>query len=550
MSIRYTPRWPLLVTLVLGVAALIGLTYATTEPSGDARPTQGGRYVEGVAGAVSRVNPLLAANDAERDVATLVFSGLVRLGPKGNVLPDLAEALPSIGPDGKTYTFKLRRGLRWHDGTRLTASDVAFTIEAIQDPAFAGDPSLRALFAQVEVETPDEQTVVLTLSEPFAPFLAFATVGILPRHRLSGLRGQALITAPFFERPVGAGPYRLRKLTPSGAVLEANAEYALGAPLVTTLELRFYRDEGALLNALLAEEIDGAFFHNPLSAEQIAALDQDERWVRRSLHGTAYSLVYLNAELPALKDAQVRQALQHALDRERLIEEALEGQALAVDSPIAPDLWAYVSFGDAYRFDRRAASKLLETAGWRRDGQGWRKDGAALRFTLATVDDPTQVRVADAIARQWRSFGVQVEVHAMSAAQFHDEVVVRRRFQAALSTVAPPGPDPDPYPFWHSTQALGEGLNLSGFSNVIVDQVLESARQTPSQAQRAEDYRLFQEIFAGALPALLLYTPTYQYVVTADLHGLSPGLLFSSSARFFDAHRWFLKSASSEADDG
>lgn len=551
MSIRYTPRWPLLLALILGVGTVIGLTYATTNQSGDARPSQGGRYVEGVAGAVSQVNPLFTTSDAEDDVAKLVFAGLVRLGPKGNVQPDLAQDLPSVGPDGRTYTFKLRRGLRWQDGVRLTASDVIFTINTIKDPAFTGDPRLADVFTDVEVNAPDDQTVVMTLPGPFAPFLAFATVGILPEHRLSGLNAEQLVASPFFEQPVGSGPYRLSELTSSAAKLESYADYHFGPPLVDTIELRFYRDDALLFKALQNSEVDGAFFHTSLPPESIATIDQNAQWVRRSLHGTTYSLIYLNPELPAFQDENVRHALQHAIDEDVVINDALSGQGLPIDSPIAPDLWAYVSFPDSYTFDLNRAASLMEDAGWTRGTNGWTNEGEALGFTLATIDDPVQLRIADSVARQWREFGLQVEVHAMGASQFREEVLQQHQFEAVLSTIQPSGPDPDPYPFWHSTQALGEGLNLSGFSNSIVDQLLESARQTPSSAQRAEDYHVFQEVFSHALPALLLNTPTYQYVVTSELQGLAPGLLFSPSSRFLDVHGWFLKTeSSSDGDNG
>jgi peptide/nickel transport system substrate-binding protein len=550
MRSPYRPRWPLLLALIGGVGILIALAYLPAEPSGEALPAQGGRYVEGVAGAPSRVNPLFATfNEVDQDLASLIFSGLVRLGPKGDIQPDLAEKKPTVTPDGLTYVFQLRRGLFWHDGERLDAADVLFTIQAIQDPDFEGDPVLADAFRDVQVDTPDDYTVVMTLPEAFAPFLARgATVGILPEHLLGGLDAAALFETPFNQRPVGSGPFRLADLTPTAAVLEPFDANHLGRPFIEGLELRFYRDDAEILNALLSEEVDGALFRPGLDPEEIASIDADERWVRRSLHTTMYSLVYLNPQASAFEDRLVRGALQHGLDRETLINEVLAGQALPLDSPIVRDLWASVGSPEAYAFDPTRAGLLLDATGWVLGEGGRAKDGAPLRFTLAASDDPVQVEVAQEIARQWGELGIQVEVEVSGASRFVEGVLLPRQFEAALVSIDP-GPDPDPYPLWHSTQALGEGRNLASFSDPNVDRLLENGRLTPSAERRAEDYRSFQEIFAQELPAVLLYTSTYQYVVRSDLQGLSPGLLLNLSARFNDAHLWYVERGT-EGDEG
>jgi peptide/nickel transport system substrate-binding protein len=303
-----------------------------------------------------------------------------------------------------------------------------------------------------------------------------------------------------------------------------------------------------LVNALLNDEVDGALVRAALNPEDVAALD-DSRWVRRSLHGTTLSLVYLNPQVSFFQDRLVRRALQQGLDRTLLIEEVLDGQARPLDSPIVGDLWAHEGDPDAYAFDPARAALLLNAAGWDLDEAGRTKDGTPLRFSLAASDDPVQVELAQEIARQWGELGIQADVQVSGASQFVEGVLLPREFEAALVSIDP-GPDPDPYPFWHSTQALGEGRNLAGFADATVDQLLEGGREAPSVAQRAADYRSFQEIFAEEVPALLLHTPTYQYVVSSGLRGLSPGLLTSLSARFDDVHLWYVETEANADDDG
>ncbi len=551
MRSPYQPRWPLLLALVAGVGILTALAYLEpgSEPSSEELPAHGGSYIEGVAGAPSRINPLFATfNEVDSDLSSLIFSGLVRLGPKGDVQPSLAE-LPKVTPDGLSYAFELRRGLVWHDGQPLTADDVLFTIRAIQEPDFQGDPVLADVFRDVDAEAPDDHTVILTLSQPFAPFLSYAAVGILPEHLLGELDAAGMAETPFNQRPVGSGPFRLTSLGDTGAQLESFDAYHLGRPRLDKLEIRFYPDDARLLNALFDEEVDGALFRPGMDPADITRIDSDPGWVRRSLHTTAYGLVYLNSAVPIFQDVRVRHALQQGLNREALINDLLAGQALPVDSPIIRDLWASVPDPDAYAFDPARAEALLSDAGWLRDETGWVKDGTILAFILSSSDDPTQSRVAQQIARHWQELGVQVEVELSGVSQFTEEVLLPRDFDAALRTISLPGPDPDPYPFWHSTRAQGEGLNLAGFSEPFSDWLLEDARQVSDIAQRAADYRYFQEIFAQELPAVLLYTPTYQYVVRADLQEVKPGLLFSLSTRFHDVHLWHTETAPNGNED-
>ena len=547
MTSLYRPRWPLLLALVAGVGAIIAFAYLRADGSSSkAVPARGGTYIEGVAGAPGSVNPLFAAfNEVDRDLSALVFAGLMRLGPGGDVQPDLAQSM-KVTPDGLTYIFELRDGLLWHDGEPVTSDDVLFTVAAVQDLDFLGDPTLANLYRGVVLAATDERTVTMTLPEPFAPFPArAATVGILPEHLLRGAGAALLSDAPFNQRPVGSGPFKLAELSSAGALLEPFTAYHLGTPALDALELRFYRDDAALMNALLTDAIDGALFRPGLAADEISFIDGDGRWLRRLLHTTAYSLVYLNPGVPGFESSQLRRALQHGLDRDALTEDVLAGQALPVESPIVRDLWSSVASPDAYAYDPELTGELLDAEQWLLTDGRRERDGVPLRFSLAASDDPTQVAVARELARQWGELGIQVDVEVSGASRFVQGVLIPRAFQAALVSVDH-GSDPDPYPLWHSSQAFGDGRNLASFSDADADRVLENARLTSSAAARASDYRAFQEIYAGDVPAVLLYTPAYQYVVRSDVRGLAPGLLTSLSARFAGVHRWFV----TEDDDG
>ena len=545
MKHHYSPRWPLLLALVAGVGIVIALAYLPSKPSGAQLPAPGGRYVEGLAGSPAKINPLFANfNEVDADLSSLIFAGLVRLGPNGSVQPDMAD-LPTIAPDGRTYVFRLKKGLVWQDGQPITSRDVIFTVRMLQDPDFNGDPQLVQLFRGVIVEAFGDEVSVMTLPEPYAPFLARgAVVGILPEHLLADLDGGQLGDAPFNQAPVGSGPFRLEQLTPDSALLRRFDRYHRGAPYLDEIELRFYPDDAALLAALTSDEIAGALFRPGLDESAINAIDNDSQLVRRSLNGTTYSVVYLNKLVPVFRDDRVRRGLQHGLDRNALIDAVLEGQAVPLDSPIVAGLWSYTGSPDAYAYDVSLAGTLLDQAGWPLEGDVRQNaDGAPLRFRIEASDDPVQVAVAQEIATQWGELGAQIEVVVSGASQFVQGVLLPRQFHSALVSIDL-GPDPDPYPFWHSAQAFGQGSNLASFAEETVDELLENARQTTSAEERASAYRQFQLVFAQLGVAVLLYSPSYQYVVRSEVQGMSPGLLLTPGARFRDVQRWYTQTAS------
>src|SRR3990172_8721691 len=145
---------------------------------------QGGTHTEAVVGFIDKVNPLLdGGSPVDRDLDKLIFSGLMRFDDNGLPIPDLAEAW-AVSADGLTYTFVLRNGLQWHDGQPVGENDVLFTIGLMQDPEFPGAPDVANLWRKIQVSAPAPRTVQFLLSEPFAPFLDYTTVGLLPEHIL------------------------------------------------------------------------------------------------------------------------------------------------------------------------------------------------------------------------------------------------------------------------------------------------------------------------------------------------------------------------------
>ncbi len=544
-------RWQAIIALLGSLLLVVLLGHLTAGRTTVLVPAVGGRYVEALVGYPQQINPLLAYYGApERDLCALIFSGLTRAEANGDIVPDLAQAW-EISEDGQTYTFYLRRDVRWHDGAPFTAQDVAFTIGLIQSADFAGLPELAAAWQDVRTQLVDAYTVVLQLPQAYAPFLEQTTLGLLPSHLLHGVSPAEVFHHSFNQRPVGTGPLRLEILTTEYARLTPHTQYYGPRPYLSTLDFRFYPDAASALSAYGRGEVMAVAGIPPVLLNRAAA-QPNLNLFSSPLYG--YTLVVLNNRRPIFADRQIRQALVYGLDRQALIDDVLHGQGIVAHSPIMPGHWAYEPDVQRYHLDHSRAKELLDEAGWRHTRSpepvpedaslqvpsfhGRReKDGQPFAFTLLTDDDPVHQQLAAALAQQWSSLGAQVTVQAVSA-PVRDSHLDNYQFDAVLLEVALSA-DPDAYPWWHSTQAEG-GQNFAGFSNFVADEALQQARLVAERSQRWAFYRAFQRIFAEEVPAILLYYPVYTYGVDQRIKNVQEGLLLEPSHRFRDINRWYL----------
>jgi peptide/nickel transport system substrate-binding protein len=540
-----TVRWPALLigagaTLLIIALVYLALTYTTVTV-----PTTGGTYVEGVAGFPHAINPLLAAyNDVDRDLCALVFSGLTRMNAQGAVEPDLALKW-EISLDGLTYIFHLRSGLRWPDGHPLTADDVLFTIGLMQDPDFPGPSDLGALWRTVQIFKDDDRTVRFVLSEPFAPFLDYTTIGLLPAHLLEGVRAADLASLDFNLQPVGSGPFQVAEVqTQEGDIvsilLQPNPAYYGPKPYLQGVRFRFYPSYQSAFRAFQAGEVEGV---GQITLSELPQARQEEDLNLYSAPLADQVLIFLNLtkkdELPFFQEKEVRQALLYGLDRQRLVDGVLEGQAIVAHSPILAGTWAYDESIRRYEYDPQKARALLDRAGWKvLPGERVRtKDEQAFSFTLLSSTDPVHAAVAQEVARQWQAIGIDVQAVALPPLEMRD-ALERRDYQAALVELSLPG-NPDPYPLWHQTQ-ITSGQNYAGLDHRRISEVIETARITVDPTRQAALYREFQELFADEVPAVLLYQPIYTYGVGRKVQGVQMGPLMHPSDRLATISSWYI----------
>jgi peptide/nickel transport system substrate-binding protein len=541
--------WPLLLVLAVGVIVVAGAWFALSGSFAGDEATGGNRYVEAVVGAPSRVNPLFAhLNDADRDLTTLVFSGLTRLGPDGTVLPDLAETW-EVSEDGRVVTFHLRRGVVWHNDSPFTAADVVFTYSLLADPGLEGDPDQAPLWRRVTCSAPDDFTVSCELPEAFAPFAAYATTGILPRHLLEGTDAATIATSAFNTQPIGTGPYRLVEMDGRRALLAASPKYYLGSAALTEIELLFYPDVPTAAAAIVNGEAQGILLDSTATGDDFDTVASIDGLKSYDANRTAYTVLYLNNSQAPFNDLLVRRAIAETVDTEYIIDSILDGRAVTANSPIVSGTWAHNPELEGHERDPDRARDLLETAGWALAGDAdvRTRNGVELRLTLLTDQDPLRALISEAVGEQLAEVGFGVTLAREESTDLIRNFLIPRQYQAALFGWDP-GPDPDPYPAWHSSQASDSGRNLAAYVNDDADKLMEDARRARDMAERQNLYYDFQDIFQQDIPSVLLYHPRNTYFVTEQIQGIELGTLFSSSSRFRNINEWLFEKSSDIRD--
>ena len=541
---RHARGWPLLAVLGAGVVVIVVAWFtfgrSLTSSGDDSKPP----YVEAVVGAPSHVNPLYAyLNDVDRDLSSLVFSGLVRLGPDGQVQPDLAQSW-DISSDDKQFTFHLRPGVSWHTGVAFTADDVLFTFRLLADPKLQGDPDQVALWSALQCTAPDPMTVACTLPFPYAPFLSYASIGILPNHILQNVAPLALYDDAFNKSPIGTGPYRLAELDHTRAVLKANGSYYLGVPLIDEIQFRFYPNSSSAAADVVRGQAQGFLVDLTASQQDFATLSSTSGLKAHTATRSAYTALYLNNSTAPLNDVAVRRAIAYTVNASDIVDKLLGGRGVPADSPIPPGTWAHSPDIRPYSHDPGQARDILDAAGWiaPEGGKVRARNGVELRLSLITDQDTLRGAIADAIAKELAEVGIEATVARQPSSSLVKDFLIPRTYQAAIYGWDP-GADPDPYPGWHSSQASGNGRNLASYRNDAADKLMEDARRTNDLDQRRSLYYTFQESFKSDVPSVLLYYPTYTYFLSAQLGKVELGTLFTNASRFNNVSQWTLEKA-------
>jgi len=562
--------------IALSVAALAPTVQTSGEELEPSQPASAGRpFVEAVLGRATNASPFGARSAADRALVSLLFRGLVKLGPGSSIVSDLASSW-DVDDAGRTWTFHLRPDQRWQDGEPITADDVAFTIGVLSDPSYTG-PGAES-WRDVTSTVIDDRTVALHLTTPLGGFLQAATQPIAPAHILSLSPPDALADDPFGQQPVASGPYRLVFLDTERAVLAAmtppdvstgvpggpnfdtprptdslataaptpRGDFAM--PYLTNLEIRYYDDLDTLRADWSAGHLDAASGLQPADARDLAA-SPHSRLVQYPGTTLLAATLDLRARDKAFQDPEVRRALLEAIDRDALVDRVLGGLGTRADSLIPPSSAMFdPDAGAIVPHDPADARKRLTAAGWRESGGSWIPKDATEPLVIQLLCpeelvNPVAYHVAEDVVSAWHDIGLAVRLVALPAAELIGDRLARGRFQVAAVPLAI-GLDPDVYPLLAASQTRTGGSNISGLQDPDLDALLVAARTPVDPEARAAAYGALQQRLAARQYVLPLAFRD-DYVVFRDtVIGPVARPIGSSGDRYWDVLTWRLADGS------
>lgn len=534
---RLTISWLILVGLLIGLASMQLFWYRDGYTA--SAPGPGGTYAEGFVGQLQTANPLFATTAPELAASKLLFSGLLTHDKTNTLTPDVADSW-SVSEDGKTYDIFLRKDVTWHDGQKLTAEDVVFTVKLMQ--AEQTKAVQYASWVGVKTEKISDHHIRFVLPSAYAPFAQSLMFGILPKHILKDINPASLRENSFGRNPVGSGPFAFRRLqvidpNKNRLVLhmEANSSYYRGAPLLNRFQIHTYENSEALSRAFTTSEVAAAAGLNADQLKNIVEKYKSNRVSEALLNDGVFAM--MNADSPLLKDAPLRQALVRATNKKAIIE-ALHNRGVTLNGPL-PDSLIPQQAARQEQFNAKEAAGLLDAAGWLKKSNGERaQNGVDLSLNLVAPDEGDYKIVVNELAKQWREQGIKTKVQLVKPKDIATGYLQPRNFDILVYELVI-GADPDVYAYWHSTQANPRGLNFANYRSGVSDDILSSARTQLSVALLQAKYRSFTEQWVKDAPAIALYQPKFSYVVDKSVYSIDDSQPVAEAAlRYRDVNRW------------
>ena len=491
---------------------------ASVAPSAQGAPVAGGTVTIPI-GADPTLNPWSPNAFVESlFINRAIFEGLTKPGKDLAPAPDLAESWTTAS-DGLSWTFKLRSGVKWSDGTAFSADDVAFTFNDVVLKPDLGAQN-RASYAAVKTVTVvDPNTVRFDLSRKFAAlpsFLAY-NAGILPKAVLSA---NPLTTTSFNKGvPVSTGPFKVEKYTSGQSVsLVRNDNYFGPKAYLDKVVFTVVPDPNTQIAQALSGDISIMILDNKAAVDRVKSAS-GLSVVSRPL--VQYYWLALNQTDARFTDVRVRQAFVYAIDRQAIIKSVELGYGSIANSPITPALAAYYdpSLASKYPYDPQKAKDLLTQAGWKADANGvMQKDGKPFQFTMDVGQRGVLEPVNALIQQDLKKVGVIADLNTMEWNSYIQKDVVQRNYSATVNWWTYPS-DPDVFPYYHSS-AAGKGFNIPGYQDPKLDDLLVQGQSASDLEARKAVYKQLQAYTSETLPYLFLWYPQEIDVVSTQLKGV------------------------------
>ncbi|MBV9699687.1 MAG: peptide ABC transporter substrate-binding protein [Candidatus Eremiobacteraeota bacterium] len=534
--------------LLLAIALFLGGCSKTAVVAGQRHPwTQAGTLRIAVSEEPKNLNPLLAGTTIEIFIDRFMFEPLLSADAHGNPVPMLAAAVPTqenggISHDGLTIRYRLRTGVHWSDGVSVTARDVIWSWQAIENPN--NDAVSRHGYDDVRaIDAPDPHTLVVRLKRPFSPFVNtfFAESDqpyeVLPAHVLA--KYPDINRIPFNAGPsVGDGPFKfVRWQRGDRIVLEASPTFFAGRPRLHRIVIEFIPNEESSVSLLATHAID--YIHEPSIQmyPRLSALpDAHIVWV--NVNG--FEGVELNCSHEALSDSRVREAIAAALDKGALTRQLTYGQETIATEDLPNWMWAFDPSVRAVPFDTAAAKALLARAGWIPGGDGMvRKNGHPLELQLAT-DTASATHRSESVLIQaaLRRIGISVNVKyypfdILYAPEGMGGIQHGGKYDLLVYTWYA-GIDPDNSSELTCNNFPPHGYNDPRYCSPLMDAAQTVALARYDRATRKRAYSKIEGLLAADNPIVFFWWQRQQQAISSDFHGFAPNPVIES----WNAWQW------------
>ncbi|MDI6640936.1 MAG: peptide-binding protein [Elusimicrobiota bacterium] len=500
-------RLAILVLIIANLAIQNSAYTKHTELKEGAKPDRGDIYVDSSIGDASYLNPVLASDSASGNINGLVYNGLVKYDKNIKLVGDLAESW-EISPDGLTIIFKLREGVKWHDGQPFTAEDVRFTYEKLIDPKVKTPYSADYLLVK-KFEILDKYTIRITYKKPFAPALESWGMGIIPKHifESTSTLHTDFNSHPANRSPTGTGYYKFVEwMTDEKIVLNANLNYFEGSPFINRYIYRIIPDQSVQFLELRKQTIDSM----NLTPDQYFAYKEFFRHYNKFRYPAfAYTYLGFNLRNELFKEKTVRKAITYAINKQEIIQGVLLGLGSPATGPFPPASWAYNTEVKDYEYNPEKSKQLFNDLGWSdTDNDGYLdKNGKKFEFTIMTNQgNKARALCAEIIQQHLKKVGIKVNIRVVEWSAFIHNFIKNRAYDAVILGWAL-SRDPDQYAIWHSEQTKEGQYNFVSYSNKEVDRLLEAGRTTFDYEKRKNIYHKIHKILHDDVPYVFLYYP-------------------------------------------
>ena len=522
-------EWALLVAAIIFLSITQAFWY--TDSYAVETYEKGGTYTEATLGEIKTLNPLFANTNTEKTLAKLLFSGLSMNDYSGHSGYNLAKSIKTTD-NGKTWIVKLRDGLKWSDGEPLTNDDVLFTANLIQKPTLNSNYS--GNLSGVTVSTDKEGSLIFSLAARNVYFMTALDFPILPKHILDGVSPELILEHNFSSKPVGSGPYTYNHTQSIGNLgekmvyLQANEKYYKNRPKIDSFIVHAFIKSDDIIDALNNGTVTGSGEITGRDVEKVTSSNLSKR--QSSLNYGVFAFI----NTTNVNDKSLRKALKQGIDLSN-VRSVLNGEQ-ALDFPILENQLKIENYPELPKHDTNTAKASIKKA--LDKNKNLKESG----LNIATVRSGYLPEITEKLAEEIRSLGLNANVTVYEPGQdFMLNTLSQRNYDILVYEIGL-GPDPDVFAYYHSTEANANGHNLSNYKNVIVSDLVLSARSTMGINLRTKKYEKFLEYFNEDVPAIGLYQSNMTYFVNKNISAFSgENRLVTATDHLLDVEQWGIK---------